>query len=108
MFAANDVFLLPSLFEGTPLTLIEAMAAGLPVVTTATCGMLDTIRDGENGRLIPDARPQGALRRDARFVVRRPGARPPRSDRPRGRRDAPHLAPGRRPGPGGLSESGEW
>lgn len=58
VFAAHDVFLLPSLFEGTPLTLIEAMAAGLPVVTTATCGMLDTIRDGENGRLIPTRDPE--------------------------------------------------
>lgn len=52
-FADADLFLLPSLFEGTPLTLVEAMAAGLPVVTTATCGMCDVVRDGENGLLVP-------------------------------------------------------
>jgi glycosyltransferase involved in cell wall biosynthesis len=53
VYAAHDIFVLPSLFEGTPLTLIEAMASGLPVVTTKTCGMKDTIRDGENGLLVP-------------------------------------------------------
>ena len=51
--AASDVFVLPSLFEGTPLTLIEAMAAGLPIVTTRTCGMRDVIQDGGNGMLVP-------------------------------------------------------
>lgn len=53
VYAEHDLFLLPSLFEGTPLTLLEAMASGLPIVTTATCGMLDEIRDGENGLLVP-------------------------------------------------------
>lgn len=52
-FASHDVFLLPSLFEGTPLTLVEAMTSGLPIVTTATCGMLDVIEDGRNGLLVP-------------------------------------------------------
>jgi glycosyltransferase involved in cell wall biosynthesis len=52
-FAAADIFLLPSLFEGTPLTLMEAMMSGLPIVTTATCGMRDVIVDGQNGLLIP-------------------------------------------------------
>lgn len=51
--AAADIYLLPSLFEGTPLTLIEAMFGGMPIVTTATCGMKDVIADGRNGLLIP-------------------------------------------------------
>ncbi len=51
--ASADLFVLPSLFEGTPLTLIEAMAAGLPVVTTATCGMRDTVDDERTGLLVP-------------------------------------------------------
>jgi len=51
--ATADVFILPSLFEGTPLTLVEAMLSGLPVVTTATCGMRDVIQHGSNGLLIP-------------------------------------------------------
>lgn len=53
VFAAADIFILPSLFEGTPLTLMEAMMSGLPVVTTATCGMKDVIEDGSNGVLVP-------------------------------------------------------
>lgn len=58
VFAGADLFLLPSLFEGTPLTLVEAMASGLPIVTTATCGMKDVIRDGENGLLVPVRSPE--------------------------------------------------
>ena len=48
-----DIFVLPSLFEGTPLTLIEAMWSGLPVVTTATAGMKDVVSDGRSGLLVP-------------------------------------------------------
>lgn len=59
-FAAADLYVLPSLFEGTPLTLIEAMMSGLPVVTTATCGMKDVIRDDDNGLLVPIRSP-GAI-----------------------------------------------
>lgn len=49
----DQIFILPSHFEGMPLSLLEAMAAGLPCVTTSTCGMRDVIRDGENGLLAP-------------------------------------------------------
>jgi glycosyltransferase involved in cell wall biosynthesis len=52
-FAAADLFLLPSLFEGTPLTLIQAMMSGLPIVTTATCGMKDVIAHARTGLLVP-------------------------------------------------------
>lgn len=60
-YAAADVFLLPSLFEGTPLTLIEAMMSGLPIVTTATCGMKDVIRHGANGLLVPIRSPEAVV-----------------------------------------------
>lgn len=53
----SDVFVLPSLFEGTPQTLIEAMLSGLPVITTATSGMRDVIQDGHNGLLVPTRNP---------------------------------------------------
>ena len=59
-FAGADLFLLPSLFEGTPLTLMQAMMSGLPIVTTATCGMKDVLEDGETGLLIPIRSP-GAI-----------------------------------------------
>ena len=52
-YAAHDIFVLPSLFEGMPLSLAEAMATGMPVVTTATCGMLDLVKHRHNGLLVP-------------------------------------------------------
>ena len=51
--ADADAFLLPSVFEGTPLTLMEAMYSGLPIITTDTCGMRDVIRHKETGLLVP-------------------------------------------------------
>ena len=50
-------YVLPSVFEGTPLTLMETMATGLPPVATSVCGMNDVIRDGENGLLVPPRSP---------------------------------------------------
>jgi glycosyltransferase involved in cell wall biosynthesis len=61
-FASADLFVLPSLFEGTPLTLMEAMMSGLPIVTTETSGMRDVIRHGVNGRLIPTRSPDAIVR----------------------------------------------
>lgn len=55
LYARNDIFIFPSLMEGMPLTLLEAMAAAMPVVTTNTCGMADVVEDGFNGLLVPPA-----------------------------------------------------
>lgn len=55
IYAEHDVFVFPSLVEGMPLTLLEAMASGMPVVTTETCGMADIVEDGINGLLVPPA-----------------------------------------------------
>jgi len=60
-FAEADVFLLPSLFEGTPLTLMQALMSGLPVVTTATCGMKDVVTDGHTGLLVPIRSPDAIV-----------------------------------------------
>jgi len=47
-----DIFLLPSFYEGTPATLLQAMGTGMPVIVSATCGMKDIVEDGKNGLLI--------------------------------------------------------
>jgi glycosyltransferase involved in cell wall biosynthesis len=51
-FAAFDVFVLPSANEGTPVTAIEALAAGRPVVATRVGGIPDVVREGEDGFLV--------------------------------------------------------
>ncbi len=53
----GGIFVLPSLVEGMPNTLLEAMAVGLPCIATAVGGVPDIIRDGENGLLVPPADP---------------------------------------------------
>jgi glycosyltransferase involved in cell wall biosynthesis len=50
---ALDLFLQPSLWEGIPLTLLEAMAAGLPVISTRVGRAPEVIREGDCGRLVP-------------------------------------------------------
>jgi glycosyltransferase involved in cell wall biosynthesis len=50
---AGDLFLLTSISEGIPLTLIEAMAAGLPVVSTKVGGVPEVVEDGRTGLLAP-------------------------------------------------------
>ncbi len=55
LYAGHDIFVFPSLVEGMPLTLLEAMAGAMPVVTTNTCGMSDLIENEANGLLVPAA-----------------------------------------------------
>jgi glycosyltransferase involved in cell wall biosynthesis len=55
LLAENDIFVFPSVMEGTPLAVQEAMAAGMAVVTTETCGMIDLVENEYNGLLIPPA-----------------------------------------------------
>jgi glycosyltransferase involved in cell wall biosynthesis len=66
LLAAADAFVLPSRFEGTPLALLEAMAAGKPVVATAISGTDELVADGETGLLVrandPDALADGLRR----------------------------------------------
>lgn len=50
-----DVCVIPSLWEGLPLVLLEAFSVGVPVVASACDGVLDVIRDGDNGLLAEPA-----------------------------------------------------
>lgn len=62
VYAAHDIFVFPSLVEGMPLTLLEAMATGMPVVTTNTSGMADVVEDEFNGLLVQPAEAESLAR----------------------------------------------
>ncbi|MCW2608616.1 MAG: glycosyl transferase group 1 [Frankiales bacterium] len=55
---AADVFVLPSLTEGMPLAVLEAMEAGLPVVATRAIGVEEVVDDGVTGLLVPIGDPR--------------------------------------------------
>lgn len=64
-YARADVYCLPSIYEGFPVAILEAMAAGLPVVSTTVSGIPEAVVDGETGRLVPPENAEalaGALR----------------------------------------------
>lgn len=85
-FADADVVCVPSRSEGQPLVVLEALAAGLPVIGSTASGIPSMIRDGENGRLIElgvdalaEALKRAALNRDelrAMAAAARPSVEP--------------------------------
>ena len=52
VFTESDIFILPSYSEGFPITMLEAMAAGLPVIATSVGAIPEVIEEGKNGFLI--------------------------------------------------------
>lgn len=58
ILSSLDIFVLPSLYEGLPLCLLEAMAAGIPVVATDVMGSNELVEAGENGLLSPAKSPE--------------------------------------------------
>ena len=65
---ALDVFVLPSRFEGFPLSILEAMLAGVPVVASDVGSVAEAVLDGETGILVPPEDP-GALAEAIRTLV---------------------------------------
>jgi len=57
-YASAEVFVLPSLFEPFGIVLLEAMAAGLPIVASKVGGIVDVVEDGKTGLLVPPRNPE--------------------------------------------------
>lgn len=51
-YGAADAFVLPTLYDPCPNAALEALACGLPLLTTTTCGAREWVRDGENGWVV--------------------------------------------------------
>jgi len=68
---AMDVFTMPSLSEGMPLSLLEAMAEGVPPVVTKVGGMPEVVQDGETGFIVPPGN-VGTLADRISFLVGNP------------------------------------
>jgi len=69
IYAAVDIFVLPSLNEGLPMTILEAMAASRPVIATRVGATPKVIKDGETGLLVDPADVDGLRNALARLLV---------------------------------------
>lgn len=61
--AACRIFVLPSYREGTPRSVLEAMATGRPIITSDAPGCRETVQDGVNGYLVPVRNPEALASR---------------------------------------------
>ena len=68
-FHAVDALLLPSRSEGTPVSAIESLAAGKPVVATRVGGVADVVHEGEDGFLVAFGDTDGATERLQRLAA---------------------------------------
>ena len=58
LLAASDLMVMSSLTEGLPVSIMEAMSQGLPIVATAVGGVPEAVTDGRNGLLVPSGSPE--------------------------------------------------
>ncbi len=73
LLPAFDVFALPSLYEGLPTAIVEAMTCGVPVVASAVNAVCDLVIPGETGLLVPPRRPD-QLAASIRYLLDSPDA----------------------------------
>ncbi|HEX2445743.1 MAG TPA: glycosyltransferase family 4 protein [Vicinamibacterales bacterium] len=74
VLSAFDLSVFPSLWEGTPLTVFEALAAGKPIVATDADGLIDVLTEGRDAVIVPK-RDAAALARGIIQLMDRPGER---------------------------------
>jgi len=68
VFVTHDIYCFPSYSEGLPISVLEALAFGMPVVTCAVGGLADIFRDGEMGALVP-LRDAGAIAKKIEAII---------------------------------------
>jgi L-malate glycosyltransferase len=68
ILAALDIFVLPSLGEGVPMIILEAMALGTPIVATAVGGVPEVLTESESGLLVPPRDPEAIAAACARLL----------------------------------------
>ena len=68
LYQAADVFVFPSLIETFGIVIVEAMAAGLPIIVSDAPGCRDVVRHGEDGMMVP-ARDADALAMSILFLL---------------------------------------
>jgi len=69
---ASDVFVTASKSENFPLSIIEAMASGLPVVVASALGLPEIVEDGRSGFLVPPDKPEEMAERVLKLFYERP------------------------------------
>lgn len=67
-----NVFVIPSHYEGLPLSLLEAIASGKAIVGTDIKGIRDIITNGKNGLLVPKSNPKALARAITRIIINVP------------------------------------
>ena len=70
----TDIFVLPSILEGQPISLVEAMAFGRPIIATTVGGIPELIREGENGLLCEPGN-SACLAEQVMKLIENPGLR---------------------------------
>lgn len=75
IFAAADCFVFPTVYEPFGMVISEAMASGLPVVTSKGAGAADLVKDGESGLLVDEPWDSQAIARHIGWLINNPEAR---------------------------------